>query len=263
MNQEVISKIYREIKDKNLNQIQSLILENMDSDFLYYLSDKRQNVLSVIDFNDDDEVLEISFDCGNLTSKYIDEIKDATILVSSYEQKQINMIMNNGNKKVNYLDINDITLINKQYSKIILCGCISGLESKMKQLKRLLKKDGEFILILNNKYSIRYFAGIKEENSSTFFSTIEGDELYSASQIRMRVNKLKMKCKFFYPIPDYSFSSEVYSEDYLPAAGSLKNISISLKDERYVLFDDSKALNEALKSNDFETFAPSFLVKVR
>ena len=112
MNLEVISKIYREIKDKNLNQIQSLILENMDSDFLYYLSDKRQNVLSVIDFNDDDEVLEISFDCGNLTSKYIDEIKDATILVSSYEQKQINMIMNNGNKKVNYLDINDITLIN-------------------------------------------------------------------------------------------------------------------------------------------------------
>lgn len=263
MDSKIVINIYNKIKSIELKDIETYILSSKDEEMLYYLSKKRQNVLSVIDFVQDDEVLEISLDCGNLTSKYVDEVKNVTILYSSDEQKQINRIMNMNSAKVSYLFVDDLLSCGKTFSKIIICGFVKDLENKMTSLKNLLKDNGEIFLIINNKYSIRYFSGEKDDNTNSLFSTIETNELYSAFQIREIVEKLNMKCLFYYPLPDYYFANEIYSEKYMPNQGTIKNISISHKEERFVLFDESKALNEAINSNSFELFAPSFLVKVR
>lgn len=263
MDSKIITNIYNKIKNIENKDIESFLLENKDEESYLYLSRQRQNVLSIVDFSKEDEVLEISLDCGNLTSKYLNEVKSTTILYSTEEQKQINRIMNLNSDKVSYLSFDNLLLCKKTFSKIIICGFVSELDFKIKTLKKLLQKDGEIILIINNKYSIKYFSGEKDKNFGSIFSTIENDGLYSAPQIREIVDKLNMKCKFFYPLPNYYFAYEIFSEDFLPNYGSIKNISTSYFGERFVLFDDSKALNEAIKTNCFEMFAPSFLVKVR
>ena len=68
---------------------------------------------------------------------------------------------------------------------------------------------------------------------------------------------------FYYPIPDYKMPLEIYSEDYLPTVGQISNLGHSFDRDRYVLFNETKAMNEAIKSNEFEEFANSFLIKVK
>ena len=56
---------------------------------------------------------------------------------------------------------------------------------------------------------------------------------------------------------------EIFSQDYLPSVGQISNLGHSFDRDRYVLFNETKAMNEAIKSNEFEEFANSFLIKLK
>ena len=52
----------------------------------------------------------------------------------------------------------------------------------------------------------------------------------------------------------------IYSDEYLPETGELRNITTPYDRERYELFDEEIAYDEICREGQFPLFANSFLV---
>ena len=61
-------------------------------------------------------------------------------------------------------------------------------------------------------------------------------------------------------MPDYKLPTEIYSDDYLPGPGTLRNITVSYDRERYQFFDEEKAMDALCEDEMFAEFANSFLI---
>ena len=167
---------------------------------------------------------------------------------------------------------------NKQSDKIFLIGSFAeaskycpGSDNPYQELllevKKLLKKDGQVFIAIENKYGMKYFNGAKEDHTGNAFESIEGyqtNDVRTFSSVQLR-NMLKdagyKDVYFYYPLPDYKFPNVIYSEDYLPKLDGVTNVGHSLDRDRAVLFNEDKALGEAADAGLFEIFANSFLIK--
>ncbi|MCR5231741.1 MAG: class I SAM-dependent methyltransferase [Acholeplasmatales bacterium] len=249
--------------------------------FQYHLNPNRDNLLSVCDIKSDDYCLEIGSGLGAISTgilKYTDNL-DAVEL--SKKRSLINQLRNKDKDNFNIYvgNFNDVKL-DKKYDKIFLIGVLeyarlyfpneeNPFMVLLKKVKSYLKKGGELFIAIENKYGMKYFSGATEDHSGVLFEGIVGYENKKATTFSK--NELKElilesgyeDTYFYYPLPDYKFPEEIYSEDYLPNDASLNMVGRSYDRNRYVLFSEIKALKEASRSNDFETFANSFLVRCR
>lgn len=148
--------------------------------------------------------------------------------------------------------------INNKYDKIIIYGIDSKFEHLLRFLKSLLKENGYIFIACDNKYGMKFFNGVKYNND--YYSGILGDcKLFSCYELRKIIKDSGLKCYFYYPLPEYELPFEIYSEDYLPSV--INNVGHSFKEDRYIFFDENKALVEANRSGVFEMFANSYLIK--
>ena len=152
------------------------------------------------------------------------------------------------------------------YFKIILIENLDNFKINQEillKIKTLLKPNGELIVAINNKYGISYFAG-KNYNDYNIFATIENDVLFSKNEIESLLKKSGYEnLYFYYPIPNYVLANEIYSDDFLPKYKELNNVNLTIEKDRYVLFNEDKALNEAINTGDFSTFANSYLIRCK
>lgn len=61
-------------------------------------------------------------------------------------------------------------------------------------------------------------------------------------------------------MPDYKIPIQIFSDEHLPAVGEIMYVSPNYDNDRLLLFDEKKALNNIIKNKQFEFFANSFLV---
>lgn len=227
---------------------------------------EKTNILNCCDFHAEDQVLEIFSQYGVLTSAISPQVKHIDSIEPSSEACHIQSILNSDLKNV---DLYDVAILDfqpsRKYDHIFLIGnferCLSLFEDAehlFLYLKKMLRPGGKLWIAYHNPYAIRYFAG--ERSEKNYFATIEQPAELSASAIKTKIQNAGFQSTFYYPLPDYEFSTVVYSENYLPKYGELANIRRNLRFPRYVLFNEEKALNEAIKNHHFETFTNSYLI---
>ena len=68
---------------------------------------------------------------------------------------------------------------------------------------------------------------------------------------------------FYYPYPDYNFTSCIYSDNNLPRVGELFQNLNHWDQNRIQLFDESKAFDNVIQSGYFPEFSNSFLIVAR
>ena len=63
-----------------------------------------------------------------------------------------------------------------------------------------------------------------------------------------------------YPYPDFMFTTEIFTDESLPKAGSLKNNERYSSELRFRMFDEDAAFDNVIQAKEFTHFSNSFLV---
>ena len=265
---------------KNNTDYTEILNSSTDWSIHYHLNPARTNILSVCDIKLTDEILEIGSGCGAISSgilkqsEYLDsvEISSKRCIINYERNKQFS----NFNIYVaNFANFNT----EKKYDKILLIGALKYAnlffpnESEpficmLNKAKKLLKENGALYVTIENRYGMKYFSGAAEDYTGNYFESIEGYK--NKTSITFSKNTLENiifasgfeHVFFYYPLPDYKFAEEIYSDAYLPKH-PFNNLGHSLDKDRYVMFNENKALTEASKDGNFCFFANSFLVECR
>lgn len=261
------------------NEMQ-ILAENNQWDILYHVSPIRKNILEWYDFDEKSSVLEIGAECGILTDVLCRKVKDVTCIESSMKKSLINAERNSryDNLKIfvgKYPDIH----FQEQFDYVILIG---GLEKAaefmnsenpftdfLSNIYAQLREGGKLLLATENKFGIKYWAGEVEKYSEKCFEGIEGyasakekGNTFSKNEIKDFIKKVGFKdYTFYYPYPDYRFPEQLFSDDFLPKEDEIICSHNCYENNRIQLFDETNAIRNIIRSNEFDLFSNSFFVE--
>ena len=259
-----------------------IIYEKRKWPILYHLSHIRENIVEWLPITKQESVLEIGSGCGAVTGALARKAKCVTCIELSEKRSLIN-----ANRHKNYNNI-EIRLgnfeeveqhIEEKYDYITLIGVLeyagvyissdTPFVNFLKIIEKHLKPNGKIIVAIENRMGLKYWAGCREDHVGRFFEGIEGYtttntvKTFSKSELEEIIKDAGMgKTSFYYPYPDYKFPNVIYSDEFLPKCGELKNNSCNLDADRMLLFNDTLAFDEIIRNNLFPMYSNSFLVEI-
>ncbi len=263
---------------QNNDDILQILMNHNEWAYLYHLSPIRENLLEWYDFDPDGSVLEIGSGCGAITGLLCKKLKRVVGIDLSKKRSLINATKNKAydNFEIMVGNFEDID-IEEKFDYVTLIGVleysiyyISGekpFENMIERAKSFLKPGGKLIIAIENKYGLKYWAGATEDHTGRYFDGLENytgvDRVRTFS--RGKLNNMLVEAgfksnEFFYPLPDYKMPNEIYSDDFLPEAGNVRNITQTYDRDRYLLFNEDKAYDALCQDGLFREFANSFLV---
>ena len=245
---------------------------------LYHLSSLRENLLSWYPMEADANVLEIGAGCGAITGCLCRKAGHVDAIELSERRAKINAERNQDADNLTiYIGNFEDFVPERKYDYITLIGvleyCASYIHTEnpyrdmLKKVRSYMKPDGRLILAIENKFGMKYWAGAKEDHTGRYF---EGMEDYcNTSGVRtftkIGLQRLLQKSgyghlHFYYPQPDYKMTLTIYSDQYMPRAGDLRNITFTYDQDRMQLFREEAAYDSLCRDDMFGYFANSFLV---
>ncbi len=255
------------------------VLKHNDSwPFLYHLSPIRESLLEWYDFNPEGTLLEIGSGCGAVTGLFASKVSKVVGIDLSKRRSEINMYKNKAydNFEIyvgNFMDIkleekfDYVTLIGVLEYSCYYVGGENAFKDMLEKAKSYLKPGGTLIIAIENKYGLKYWAGAAEDHTGNVGDSITG--YHGVEKVRtfsrQGLEKLLVSAgytdnTFYYPMPDYKMPTEIYSEDWLPKRGSLRNVKVAYDNDKKTLFDEELAYDEICDEGMFPFFANSFLV---
>lgn len=263
---------------QNPQKIEEELLTGNSWPHLYHLSNIRENVLEWYDFKEGASVLEIGSGCGAVTGLLCSKADHVVAIDLSKRRSMINATRNEqyNNLKIMLGNFEDIKLTEK-FDYVTLIGVFeysiyyinseNPFMDMLKKAKSFLKPDGKLIIAIENKYGLKYFSGASEDHSGRLFDGIENYAAVDRVRTFSRGTLLKMlseagfgNTEVYYPMPDYKLPSQVFSDDYKPGFGSLRDACISYDRDRYELFDERLAFDTICEDGMFGEFANSFIM---
>ena len=273
-----------DIEDALLEAVQKtddlykILMEHDEWPFLYHLSPIRENLLEWYEFDPEGTVLEIGSGCGAISGLLCQKTKRVVGIDLSKKRSLINVTKNQqyDNLEIMVGNFEDIEL-DEKFNYVTLIGVLeysiyyisdeNPFETMLEKAKSYLKPNGKLIIAIENKYGLKYWAGATEDHTGEFFDGIQNYDgvervrTFSRGKIDRMLKEAGFRENvFYYPMPDYKMPNEIYSDDYLPKAGALRNISTSYDRERYQLFNEEKAFDALCEDGLFQEFANSFLI---
>lgn len=273
-----------DVEDELLEAVQDMdkvpeLLRNSSSwPHLYHLSNIRENLLEWYDFDPEGTLLEIGAGCGAITGLFCRKTKHVTAIDLSKKRSTINATRNKDKNNLeiyvgNFEDIkleekfDYVTLIGVFEYSIYYVDSDEPFMDMLQKAKAFLKPGGKLIIAIENKYGMKYFAGAREDHTGEFFDginnydNVERVRTFSKGTLDGMLRKAGFaRNEFYYPMPDYKLPTEIYSDDYLPSAGSLRNTVLAFDRDRYVMFNEAKAFDAVCQDGLFTQFANSFLI---
>jgi len=270
------------------NELLSIVQQNKEFDdviekdnrwpILYHLSKYRSNIIEWYPFVEEGHVLEIGAGCGAITKALSENLKQVTCVELSKKRSLINAYRNRESSNIEIIvgDFNQMEFSQK-YDYITLIGVLeyapSFSNSKkpfhalLANVKKLLKPNGKLLIAIENKFGLKYWAGAREDHTSGFFDSIEnyGNNNYVKTFSKKELKKLLIDVGFinidyYYPMPDYKFPVQIFSEGRLPEVGELRDLIHNYDRDRIQLFEEANVLDSLIENNEFSFFANSFLV---
>lgn len=265
-------------KEVRSEEIDVILKNNPSWPLRYHISPDRENLLAWFDFNKESSLLEVGAGCGALTGLFLRKVKFVTAVELTKKRSDI---IRNRYKDANNLKVitNNIQKLNmsKKFDYVTSIGVLeySGLfiegnnpyQKFLRILKNFLKPRGQLILAIENKFGIKYWAGIPEDHTGRYFDSLEGYqdnkgiETFGKNELKQILNRAGFNnLHFYYPLPDYKFPSEIYSDDYLPAFNYSIDVPNSACCFEENLFDQRLVTDNLIKENIFDFFSNSFLI---
>lgn len=245
---------------------------------LYHLSPIRENLLEWYDYKKDGTLLEIGAGCGAVSGVFCRKTKRVVGIELSKRRATINATRNGkyGNLEIMVGNFEDVQL-DEKFDYVSLIGVLeysplyinskTPFEDMVAKTRDFLKEDGELIIAIENKMGLKYLAGATEDHTGKPFDGVNDYEgithvkTLTKDEIEILLKNAGYKnIRFYYPMPDYKMPTVVYSEEYFPAPGDLRNIVNVFDRERYQTFNEEKVYDQLCKDNKFEYFANSFLI---
>ena len=274
-----------ELLERNAPEFYDVIIQrNNDWDITDALSPIRLNCIEWIPFGSNDRVLEIGSVYGNTTEFLAGRVGEIHCLEASMEKSRLtaSRISDHSNAAVLLGYIDDLAEKREEkYDYIVLVGTFSHIgeyfsdvydNEKNLQLKALemlasmLSDKGRIVIAEDNRLGLKYWSGNKLNTSDDFFAVLNGD--FSSSGVLLTKKELNelferagfKNVRYFYPYPDYKYTSAVYSDSYLPKVGELNNDTYNWEPVCSDLFSESKVFDSIINEGLFDRFSNSYVV---
>ncbi len=247
---------------------------------LYHLSPIRQNILEWYDFNKDSNCLEVGAGCGAITGAISRKVKSVDCVELSERRSLINAYRNKECDNVNIYIANFNNLkLNKKYDYITLIGvleyaayytnAINPFTAFLEKLKGMLNPNGKILIAIENKYGLKYWSGKVEDHTGKYFDGITGYhniaskvKTFSRAKLEMMLSNVGFSnIDFYYPMPDYKFPTQIYSDHNLPNSSGIAFENVTYDNMAIDLFDENDAIKEIINDGMFPFFANSFFVE--
>jgi len=273
-----------EIEDELLtivqqNQEYEQIIEKDDRwPILYHLSKYRANIIEWYPFDKAGHVLEIGAGCGAITEALSKNVDKVTCVELSKKRSLINAYRNQERTNIEILvgDFNAIKFT-EQYDYITLIGVLEYAQSfttstrpfheLLSNIKKLLKPNGKLFIAIENKFGLKYWAGAREDHTGVFFDSIENYKsnshvkTFSKKELKKLLTDIGfINVDYYYPMPDYKFPFQIFSDKRLPEIGELRDLMHNFDRDRVQLFDEGVVIDSIIENNNFSFFSNSFLV---
>lgn len=253
-----------------LDNLESLLDENSTYDEIKAISDVRKNIISFYPIEKTETVLEINAGFGEITREFCNKAKKVIAIENKKEKAEIivKRYKDLENLEVYAGKYEDIE-IDEKFDYITYIG--EGIENHddicelLKRMKSNLKPDGKLLLLANNKFGIKYWAGQKESEEENSYNTITGKkEVMDIEKIQEELEKLMFKTKIYYPMPDYVFTNAIYTDEWLPNEEQInsRDWEVFNSEINNITFSEKKVLKELVKKgkNIFKLFSNSYLL---
>jgi SAM-dependent methyltransferase len=267
-------------------EISEILEDNPSWPVKYHLSPDRHNLLSWYKFKKNSSLLEIGAGCGAITGLFLEKGLDVTAV--ELTKRRADIIRNRFKNKKN-LEILDGNIYNREFNKkydyVTSIGVLeySGryIDSEtpflnfIKTAKDFLKKNGILIIAIENRFGLKYWRGAPEDHTNILFDSLEGYPNYDGirtfgkrelTDLLTNSGFKEDNISFYYPLPDYKFCYEIFSDEYLPSENHSVSHSIYPSphpNKSYHLFDEELVSKGIQENNLFGDLANSFLVFVK
>lgn len=255
--------------DTALNEINRIIMNKEKPVFdtlakTYHLSDYRKNILLWYPFANTGAVLELGSQTGILTEFLQTKFENVYCVEDNQKYNEINLHRTGIQADCKNAD-EFVSQSNYSVDCIVMNGYLDRCDNAEQVLKKawsLLNPDGEIIIMSNNPFGMRYFAGENEFYSQKLCGSLDGTgrDTLTKKEWTIMFEKIGIKkYQFYYPFPDYIFPEKIYSDAFLPHAGELRNEQ-TLYGNRYAFFNEQKAYSTVVEHEAFEEFSNSYLM---
>ncbi len=222
----------------------------------------RQNVLCWYEFKNESRILHLGSECGILTN-YLVRFGKVICIETNEQYNSINKIMNPN--VICFSNYYDFFKQNKsKFDYIIVENFLESEKNKkqiIEELLTLLDKNGEVIILTNNKLGLKYFNGYCDEITKKMFGNLTiNNKLYTYKQWINILEELNREYFIFYPFPNKDFPISIYSDR---AIDSHFPIFYEPSEKNKIdFFDEREAFEEIKKSGYFKDFCNSFFIVI-
>ncbi|KUP25432.1 hypothetical protein [Paenibacillus sp. DMB5] len=133
--------------------------------------------------------------------------------------------------------------------------------------KDKLGAHGRLLLVYENPFALRYWAGERASNHALPYDTLFGRgerPLPSKAELQTRLRLAGFEGqKWFYPLTDHYFTREVYSENYLPDEFLNQRFIPYIRDDVSLQFDERFLYREVIRGGAFEFMCGAYFVEAR
>lgn len=262
-------------------EIEEILISNNSWAVQYHLSPDRKNLLSWVDFKKNSSILEVGAGCGAVTGVFLENNLDVTAVELTKRRANIIRERYKDKKNLTVIDGNiHEQKITKKFDYLTLIGVLeyagrftkgdSPFQTMLEENRGFLKKGGEIIIAIENKLGLKYWRGAPEDHTNRIFDGIEGYPNYDGIRTFSRKELIELLQKagfkdirFYYPLPDYKFCYEIFSDDYVPNARHRVTPSLFPSphpSQSYSLFNEQYVAESLQDAGLFKDFANSFLV---
>jgi SAM-dependent methyltransferase len=197
----------------------------------YHFSASRANCFRAVNFKPGGRVLEIGSGCGSIT-RYLGETGLEVIALEGSRRRA-------AITKSRTRDLPNVTVICGSFSEVkfktsfdyVICNGVleyaplfvksdDPADAFVKQMSKLVAKDGALLLAIENKLGLRYFTAGKEEHTGILYDGIEdysrfpnGAKTHSKAGLLKLIGKYFDKTELLLPLPDYKFPRAIIREE--------------------------------------------------
>jgi precorrin-6B methylase 2 len=211
----------------------------------YHLSNLRANLLRGLKLPGSAQVLEIGAGCGAVTRYLgdagcrVDAVEGGLVRAELARDRCVGL----DQVSIIHSDFHQLNLPDHHYDLALFIGVLeyaqrfapSGLSAKEAVLQMLrkamdaLSPKGQVIIAIENRLGAKYLTGWPEDHLGTSWTGIagypepqgfqEGIRTFDRLEWEGLFTKLNLKCRFFFPLPDYKLPKAVISDSGVDAPG--------------------------------------------
>lgn len=122
----------------------------------------------------------------------------------------------------------------------------------------MLEDNGALLWAVPNSYSVLHFAaGAKDVKNGW---NIREVKKFMCNNQSAETNQSAIRSKLYYPYPNALFTTDLFSDEFLPVAGNLSYADLDFDKNEWVSFDMQAELNQILQDGMFPEFSESYLM---